>query len=254
MHEAEEARPRLARLAGAASARLEAKSHVLGDGEMGKQRGVVEHASDIAFVRRQRGDVLGIEHHGAAVDAQQAGHDAQQGGLAAARGPQQGDELALGDAEIDAAQHSGGAEGLLRAGDVEEAQEGHIAMSRSQRLTHSPRSLATNSQSRLCTLTSAARPSGGLAALFDGKAKVSGCSVSCRSALNSMSISASAISLVGAPLTRQTPPGPTKMPSLGALIFMGVSFSFGMTLEENMLGMAQPSPCWRRFKACGIWV
>ena len=54
-----------------------------------------------------------------------------------------------------------------------------------------------------------------------------------------MSISASAISLLGPPLTRQTPAGPTKMPSLGALIFIGASFSFGITTEENMLGIAQ---------------
>ena len=36
-------------------------------------------------------------------------------------GPEQRDELALGDGEIDAAQHRGRAEGFLGAGDIEES-------------------------------------------------------------------------------------------------------------------------------------
>ena len=49
----------------------------------------------------------------------QAGDDPQQGGLAAAGGAQQHDELAVGDVEVDALQHVGLAEGLADLVDLE---------------------------------------------------------------------------------------------------------------------------------------
>ena len=161
----------------------------------GKQRVVLEHDADVALVRRQRGDVLAVELRPCR-DRRRASPATMRSKvvLPQPEGPEQRHELALADAEIDAVQHRRGAEGFGRAGDVEKCRgrhgSPHIAISRSQRLTQPPRSLATNAQSRLCTLTSAAMPSGGLAALFDGKAKVSGCelvlqlrrSAACRSA------------------------------------------------------------------------
>jgi hypothetical protein len=122
MHKRQEAFHRLGDFGRITPPRLEAEGHVLRHGEMREQRVVLEHHADVAPMRRQRRDILPVELHRAAIDAQQAGHDAQQGGLAAAGRPQQGNELALADAEIDAAQHGRRAERLLGAGNVEEAQ------------------------------------------------------------------------------------------------------------------------------------
>src|SRR5438270_378439 len=75
---------------------------------------------------------------------------AEKGGLDAARGPEQRDELAGTHLEIDAAQHGGGTERFLRRGNVEKGvRHGapYSAMSRSQRLTQASRLAATKAQS-----------------------------------------------------------------------------------------------------------
>ena len=65
----------------------------------------LEHHAEVALVRRHRHGLGGIEHHAAAdldaagVGRLQAGDAAQRRGLAAAGGPEQADELAVGGDE-----------------------------------------------------------------------------------------------------------------------------------------------------------
>ena len=54
----------------------------------------------------------------------EAGDDPQQRGLAAARGAEQHDELAVGDVEVDALEHVGLAEGLADLVDLELGHDG----------------------------------------------------------------------------------------------------------------------------------
>ena len=61
---------------------------------MRKQRVVLEHDADTAAVGRQVIDALAVEQHAALRLADEAGNDAQQGGLAAAGRSQQRNELA----------------------------------------------------------------------------------------------------------------------------------------------------------------
>ncbi len=79
----------------------QAECDVPGNGEVGKQRVALEHHVDGTPMRRDRRDVLSGEQHAAFVGDFEAGEDAQQGGLAAARRPQQREELAVMDVEAE---------------------------------------------------------------------------------------------------------------------------------------------------------
>ena len=72
----------------------QAVADVVGDGEVGKQRVRLEHDAVVALRRRQRRDVAAVLHDAAGGLRLEAGDDAQQRGLAAARGPEEADELA----------------------------------------------------------------------------------------------------------------------------------------------------------------
>ncbi len=121
MDQIDRARATAASICGAGQAtRLQAEADIAGDGEMRKQRVVLEHDADVAPVRRRAGDVATRQFDARpASGAVQPGDQAQQGGLAAARRPQQRDEFAARDRQIDAIEHGRGAEALGDAANVE---------------------------------------------------------------------------------------------------------------------------------------
>src|SRR5262249_47104945 len=84
-------------------ARPQAIGDVTGDGEVGEHRIVLEHHADVAQMRRQPVDPPVGEADLAGIELAEARDHAQQRGLAAARWPQQREELALADVEIDGA-------------------------------------------------------------------------------------------------------------------------------------------------------
>jgi len=79
----------------------------------------LEHHGAVAFAGRQRQQVALAEVQGTGVGLVQAGDQAQQGGLAAARGAEQGEELAVAHGEVQALEHVGGAELFAQAVDVD---------------------------------------------------------------------------------------------------------------------------------------
>ena len=94
------ARSRRSRLGDALDA--QAVLDVLLHGHVREQRVVLEHGVDVALVGRARGDVAAVEQHAAARRALEAGDHAQAGRLARARRPEQREELAARDVEVDA--------------------------------------------------------------------------------------------------------------------------------------------------------
>ncbi len=94
---------------------MQAESDVSGDGEMRKQRVALEHHVDGTAVRRDRREVLAGEQHLPVVGRLEAGEHAQQRGLAAAGGAEQGEELAGIDVEAEPV-HRGDAGKALRDG------------------------------------------------------------------------------------------------------------------------------------------
>ncbi|MNR17165.1 hypothetical protein D3C85_1338090 [compost metagenome] len=83
-----------------------------------EQRVMLEHEADIALAHVLRGGVLPAQHHLASIGALQAGDDAQQRGLAAARGAQQRGQLAFVEVERDVVQRDEIAEMLLYVPDL----------------------------------------------------------------------------------------------------------------------------------------
>jgi hypothetical protein len=63
---------------------------------MREQSIVLEHEGDVAPVQRRVGDGAPVEPDAACVRGDDAGDDPQLRGLAATRGPKQGEELAVG--------------------------------------------------------------------------------------------------------------------------------------------------------------
>jgi hypothetical protein len=82
----------------------QAVGHVVGHAQVGKQGVGLEHDAVVALGRRQAGDVPPVLHQRAAAVRLQPRHDAQQGGLAAARRPEKADELAALDGQVDVLQ------------------------------------------------------------------------------------------------------------------------------------------------------
>ena len=81
-------------------AHLQAKTHILGHRHVGKQRIALKHNAQAARVRGFVGDVLAIQKNVTFAGFYKAGHHLQRGGFAAARRPQQGDELAFFNAQV----------------------------------------------------------------------------------------------------------------------------------------------------------
>ena len=96
---------------------LEREAHVLAHGHVRVERVVLEHHGDVARLGRQRVDHLAVDGDVAGGDLLEAGEHAQQGGLAAARGADQHDELAVGDVDRYAVDHLDGAVGLADVAD-----------------------------------------------------------------------------------------------------------------------------------------
>jgi hypothetical protein len=76
--------------------------HVLEHRHVGIERVVLEHHGDVAILGIEFVDDPAVDPDLARRDVFQAGDHAQQGALAAARGADEDDELAVGDFEVDA--------------------------------------------------------------------------------------------------------------------------------------------------------
>ena len=92
---------------------------IVGHGEVGKERVGLEDDAEVALRRRQRRDVPPLLADRAGGLRIESGDGAQQGRLAAARGPEEADELALADIERDIAEGGEVAEALLEVADLE---------------------------------------------------------------------------------------------------------------------------------------
>jgi len=79
---------------------------------MAEQRIVLEDQADPPLLRAARAGILAGDHEPAGIGVFEPGDDAQQGRLAGTGRPQQGNELAGSDAEIDAVQGDEIAEAL----------------------------------------------------------------------------------------------------------------------------------------------
>ena len=87
-------------------AQPQAEGDVLARGHVREQAVGLKHHAHVAPVRRHVGDVVAVEQDPAGVEPLQAGKRAQGRGLAAARGAEQGDELAGADLERQAVQRA----------------------------------------------------------------------------------------------------------------------------------------------------
>ncbi len=96
----------------------QAVADVVGDGEVGEQRVGLEDDAEVALCRRQARNVPALLVDRARGLRIEPGDGAQQGGLAAARGPEEADELALGDIERDVAEGGEVAETLGEVTDL----------------------------------------------------------------------------------------------------------------------------------------
>ena len=80
--------------------RFQAEGDIVEDGEMREQREVLKHQTDAALLRRHEavrsGDLLAVDEDAAGDRPLDAGGDPEQGGLAAAGGSDQADDLRPG--------------------------------------------------------------------------------------------------------------------------------------------------------------
>ena len=80
---------------------LESEGDVFEHRHVTEQRVMLKHESDLAVPDRPQSRILAIEQHLSRIGDFETRDDAQQRGLAAARGPEQRDQRAGGDVEID---------------------------------------------------------------------------------------------------------------------------------------------------------
>ncbi len=97
----------------------EAVAHVVRDRQIGKERVRLEHDAVVALVRRQPRDVLAVLQDLSGRLRFQARDDAQQRGLAAARGAEKAQHLARVHAQVHVTQRAEGFEVLVNADDLE---------------------------------------------------------------------------------------------------------------------------------------
>jgi hypothetical protein len=107
---------------------VQRQRHVVQRGEVGPQRIVLEHHAELALLGRQPGAASGVHHsaaqaHRAAVQALQPRHQAQQGGLARAGGPEQTEDFSGLQLQAHMVQGGRCAVALVRGIDV---QQGHV--------------------------------------------------------------------------------------------------------------------------------
>ena len=80
---------------------LQREAHVVGDGHVRVERVVLEHHRDVAVLGGEVRDVAVADADGARRDVLEAGEHAQRGGLAAAGGADEDEELAVLDVEVE---------------------------------------------------------------------------------------------------------------------------------------------------------
>ena len=93
------------RSAAAHLAQRHAELDVVGHRHVLEERVVLEDEADAPFLRGQAGHVAAMQQDAPLVDAGQAGHHVEHGGLAAAAGAEQDKELAVGDLQRDIVDH-----------------------------------------------------------------------------------------------------------------------------------------------------
>ena len=98
---------------------LQPEGDVAAHCHMRPQRVALEHHADVALVRRQARDVAPADRHLPALRDVEAGDQAKQRGLAAARRAEEGEELARLDVEVDVLQHAVAAVGQVHAVDAD---------------------------------------------------------------------------------------------------------------------------------------
>ena len=99
-------------LAHRARLHAQAESDVFKHRHMAEQRIVLEHESDMALAGSAGERILAVERNLAGVGPIQPGDDAQQRGLARTRRPEQRQQFAIGDLQIDAVERGKCAESL----------------------------------------------------------------------------------------------------------------------------------------------
>ena len=80
---------------------LQREAHVVGDGHVRVERVVLEHHGDVPVLRRQVRDVAVTDADGAGVDVLEPREHAERGGLAAAGGADEDEELAVLDLDVE---------------------------------------------------------------------------------------------------------------------------------------------------------
>ena len=103
---------------------LEAEGDVLGHRHVGEERVGLEDHADIALVRPQARDIASVDADLAGGRLLEARHHAQGRGLAAARGPEEGDELPALDRDVEMLHPGLGAEDFPQVLDLEEFHGG----------------------------------------------------------------------------------------------------------------------------------
>ena len=93
------------------------EGHVVAHGHVRVERVVLEHHRDVALLRRHAVDDPASDRDLAVADLLQPGDHAQQRRLAAARRADQHAEFAVGDVDVDAANHVRRAEVLVHRAD-----------------------------------------------------------------------------------------------------------------------------------------
>ena len=88
-------------LADGARLHPQAEGDVLEHRHVAEQRVMLEHEADMALAGAARQRVLAVERHLAGIRPVEAGDDPQQRGLARAGRPEQRQQFALGDLEVD---------------------------------------------------------------------------------------------------------------------------------------------------------
>ena len=119
---------RLLDLAARQAAHLQAETDVLGHAHVREQGVALEHRVDRAAERRQVLHGFAVQADGAAAGLLEAGNQPQQGGLAAAGGAQQGEELVGADLQRHLVEGAQGLSGLaeLHAQVFDADRAGHL--------------------------------------------------------------------------------------------------------------------------------
>ena len=115
LHQLEHPAHALSDLRSGPAAQRQAEGDVVEHGQVREQRVVLEDHAEPAALGRQVIDRASIEPDLAARGRKQPGQQVQRGGLAAARRPQEGDELAAVYVERELVEHRAGAEALRQA-------------------------------------------------------------------------------------------------------------------------------------------